>query len=195
MVFTQFNNITAGFAFTGSFCTIEKVLIELEKLALRDLNIIPIFSEMVFTTDNRFNNAEELKEKVEKITKNKVISTIKGAEPIGPKNLLDALIIAPCTGNTMAKIANSITDTPVTMAAKATLRNKRPVIIAPSTNDGLSGSAKNIGALLNSKNIYFVPFGQDDPVKKETSIVAHMDLIIPTLELALYNTQIQPILR
>ncbi len=191
----EFSGITIGFAFTGSFCTIAKVVKELEKLALRDLNIIPVFSEMVFNTNNRFNNAKELKEKVEKITGNKVIATIKDAEPIGPKNLLDALVIAPCTGNTMAKIANSVTDTSVTMAAKATLRNKKPVIIAPSTNDGLSGSAKNIGALLNTKGIYFVPFGQDDPIKKETSLVAHTDLIIPTLELALYSTQIQPVLR
>ena len=191
----DFGGITVGFAFTGSFCTIGKVTAELEKLAREDLNIIPIFSKAVFETDNRFNNAKELQEKIEEITKNKVISTVKEAEPIGPKNLLDALVIAPCTGNTMAKIANSVTDTSVTMAAKATLRNKKPVILAPSTNDGLSGSAKNIGTLLNTKNIFFVPFGQDDPIKKETSLVAHMDLIIPTLELALFNTQIQPVLR
>lgn len=194
MIFTQFNNITVGFAFTGSFCTIERVTKELEILAQRDVNIIPIFSEIVFSTDNRFNKADELKEKVENITKNKIIHSVKGAEPIGPKKLLDALVIAPCTGNTMAKIANGVTDGSVTMAAKATMRNKKPVIIAPSTNDGLSGSARNIGTLLNTKGIYFVPFGQDDPIKKENSLVAHMDLIIPTLELALFGTQIQPVL-
>ena len=171
----EFNGITIGFAFTGSFCTIGKTVAQLEELSKRDLNIIPVFSEIVSTADNRFNNANELKEKVEKITNNKVVSSIKEAEPIGPKNLLDALIIAPCTGNTMAKIANAVTDTAVTMAAKATLRNKKPVIIAPSTNDGLSGSAVNIGKLLNTKGIFFVPFGQDDPIKKESSIVSHMD--------------------
>ena len=150
---------------------------------------------MVFCTDNRFNKADELKKKVEDITKNKIIHSVKGAEPIGPKKLLDALVIAPCTGNTMAKIANGVTDGCVTMAAKATMRNKKPVIIAPSTNDGLSGSARNIGTLLNTRGIYFVPFGQDDPVKKENSLVAHMDMIIPTLELALFGTQRQPVLR
>ena len=149
-----------GFAMCGSFCTIGKCVESLKKLVDAGYNVIPIMSERVYSTDNRFNKASELIEKVEEICKNKVLHTVTMAEPIGPKKLLDALVIAPCTGNTLAKLANAVTDTSVTMAAKAHLRNKRPLIIAVSTNDGLSNSAKNIGVLLNMKNVYFVPFGQ-----------------------------------
>lgn len=190
----ELKNLKLGFALTGSFCTIAKVLPEIELLSNCVKNVIPIFSPIVYNTDTRFTNAKELAEQVESITKNKIIKTIPEAEPIGPKKIIDALVIAPCTGNTASKIANGITDTSVTMAAKASLRNKIPVIIAISTNDGLSGSASNIGKLLNTKGIYFVPFGQDDCIKKETSLVSDMSLIKDTLELALTDRQIQPIL-
>lgn len=190
----KFSGLKVGFAVTGSFCTIGKVIPEMVKLISEGAEIIPIFSKNVFETDNRFNKKDDLISTVSKLCGRDVIHTIKAAEPIGPKNLLDALIIAPCTGNTLAKIANGITDTSVTMASKATLRNKKPVIIAISTNDGLSGSAKNIGVLLNTKNTYFVPFGQDDPISKETSLVADFSRITPTLECALLNKQLQPVI-
>ena len=190
----ELKDLNIGFAVTGSFCTIGKILPQIELLSKYAKNVVPIFSPVVYNTDTRFTNAKELIEKVEKITGNKIIKTIPEAEPIGPKKTIDALIIAPCTGNTASKIANGITDTSVTMAAKASLRNKIPVVLGISTNDGLSGSAKNIGMLLNTKGIYFVPFGQDDFIKKETSLVADMTLIKETLELALSGRQIQPIL-
>ena len=144
--------------------------------------------------DTRFGTAESFITRIKEITKKDIITTIPQAEPIGPKNYLDALVIAPCTGNTIAKLAGGITDTPVVMAAKATLRNAKPVIIAVSTNDGLSASAKNIGLLLNTKNIYFVPFGQDDCINKTTSLVADMSQIKKTIENALDGIQIQPLL-
>ncbi len=183
-----------GFALTGSFCTIAKVVPIISELCDMGADITPIFSPMVFETDNRFNKKDDLIKTVSQITGKNIIHTVREAEPIGPKNLLDALIIAPCTGNTLAKLAGGITDTSVTMAAKATLRNKKPVILAPSTNDGLSGSAKNIGMLLNTKNIYFVPFTQDDPIKKETSLVADFSKITETLSGALDKKQIQPLI-
>ena len=186
--------MVVGFAMCGSFCTIGKCLEALEKLKNSGVDIIPVMSETVYNTDNRFNNAKELIEKVESICNNKVLHTITMTEPIGPKKLLDARIIAPCTGNTLSKIANGVTDSSVTMAAKAHLRNQRPLILAISTNDGLSNSAKNIGMLLNMKNVYFVPFGQDDPFNKKTSLVADVDKVSETLECALNGEQIQPIL-
>jgi dipicolinate synthase subunit B len=186
--------MVVGFAFCGSFCTIGKCVDALEKLKETGVDIIPVMSETVFNTDNRFNKASELIEKVESICGNKVLHTITMTEPIGPKKLLDALIIAPCTGNTMAKLACGITDTSVTLAAKAHLRNGRPPIIAPSTNDALSNAAKNIGALLNYKNLYFVPFGEDNFVGKPTSMVADFAQIQATLEMALKGKQIQPII-
>jgi len=151
-------------------------------------------SEMVFSTDTRFGRAKDFIDTIEEICNKKIICTINTAEPIGPKNLLDALIIAPCTGNTLSKLANGVNDTCVTMAAKACLRNKKPIIIGVSTNDGLGSCAKNIGLLLNSKNIYFVPFSQDDPIQKSNSVVAKMELITPTLINALQGEQLQPIL-
>ena len=186
--------MVVGFAFCGSFCTIGKCVQALQKLKDTGVDIIPVMSEVVYSTDNRFNKADELIESVENICQNKVLHTITMTEPIGPKKLLDALIIAPCTGNTISKIANGVTDSSVTMAAKAHLRNKRPLILAISTNDGLSNSAKNIGMLLNMRNVYFVPFGQDDPINKQTSLVADMDKINETLSFALKGEQIQPIL-
>ena len=190
----ELKDLKIGFGVTGSFCTIGQILPQMELLCKHAKSVIPIFSPVVYNTDTRFTNAKELSEQVESITGNKIIKTIPEAEPIGPKKIIDALVIAPCTGNTASKIANGITDTSVTMAAKASLRNKIPVVIAISTNDGLSGSAKNIGALLNTKGIYFVPFGQDDFIKKETSLVSDMSLIKDTLELALSGKQIQPLL-
>lgn len=171
-----------GFAMCGSFCTFKKVIPQIEALVLLGYNVVPIMSQTAYSTDTRFGKAEDFNEKIEAVTGNKIIHTIFDAEPIGPKKLLDALIIAPCTGNTIGKMANGITDTSVTLAAKAHLRNARPVIIAVSTNDALGASAKNIGLLMNSKNIYFVPMRQDDPENKPNSIVADFERIPQTLE-------------
>ncbi|MBE7029653.1 MAG: dipicolinate synthase subunit B [Ruminococcaceae bacterium] len=187
-------NMNVGFALTGSYCTFNKVIPQIEKIKNMGYNVIPIVSDNVFKTDTRFTDAKSLIEKLEDICKNKVISTIKDAEPIGPKNLIDALIIAPCTGNTLAKLSNGITDTSVTMATKATLRNLKPIIIAVSTNDGLGNSLKNIGVLLNYKGIFFVPFNQDAPFDKPRSLVANMDEIDKTLLFAIEGKQIQPII-
>ncbi|HBR01406.1 MAG TPA: dipicolinate synthase subunit B [Ruminiclostridium sp.] len=188
------NGRKIGFAITGSFCTIQDVIIEMERLAFLGADVTPILSGNVASINSRFGRSEDIRRRVELITGKPAIETIAEAEPIGPKNLFDILIIAPCTGNTLGKIANGITDTPVTMASKAHLRNGKPVVIAISTNDGLAASARNIGTLLNSKNFYFVPFGQDDPEKKPTSLVARFGLIVPALELALDGKQIEPIL-
>ena len=181
-----------GFALTGSFCTLDKVMAEIEALKKQDAVIIPIMSEMVWNTDTRFGKAKDFIDRVSAITGKEIIHDIKGAEPIGPKKLLDALVIAPCTGNTISKMANGITDSCVAMAAKATLRNKCPVIIAVSTNDGLSTSARNIGTLLNKENVYFVPFGQDDPIGKPDSLVADMTKISEALVSALKKEKLQP---
>ena len=186
--------LNIGFALTGSFCTFSKVVPEIKRLTEHGAEVYPVMSEMAFVTDTRFGNAQDFINEIKSITGRPIINSVKGAEPIGPKHYLDALVIAPCTGNTLAKLANGITDTPVTMAAKAHLRNGGPIVIAVSTNDGLGGSAKNIGLLMNMKNIYFVPFGQDDPVKKPNSLVADMTKIAPTLENALDGIQIQPLL-
>lgn len=188
-------NKTIGFAFCGSFCTLKKGVAALKKLQEANYNIIPIFSEIVYTTDTRFYKADDLINEVESICNNKIIHTIKDAEPIGPKKLLDILLIAPCTGNTLGKLASGITDTSVTMAAKAHLRNERPLIIAPSTNDALSNSAKNIGMLLNAKNVYFVPFGEDDPNSKHRSCVADFSLIPDAITAAFNGEQLQPIIK
>lgn len=188
------NEKTIGFALTGSFCTFSRVIAELEKVAQTGARVIPIMSEMSYNTDTRFGTAEEFRKRIEDICRNPIIKTVKEAEPIGPKGYLDILVIAPCTGNTLAKLASGIADSSVTMAAKAHLRNQKPVVIAPSTNDGLGNAAKNIGMLLNNKNLYFVPFGQDDPVKKPNSLVADMTRILPAIDAALSGEQLQPIL-
>ncbi|MBO5059504.1 MAG: dipicolinate synthase subunit B [Clostridia bacterium] len=185
---------TIGFAMTGSFCTFSKVLKELEALASTGADIIPIMSEMAYNTDTRFGSAEDFRNRMEMICGNPIVKSIKEAEPIGPKSYLDLLIIAPCTGNTLAKLAGGIADSCVTMASKAHLRNQKPVLIAVSTNDGLGNAAKNIGILLNNKHVYFVPFGQDDCMKKPNSLVADMSKIIPAAESALDGKQFQPIL-
>lgn len=185
---------TVGFALTGSFCTFSRVLKELERVAETGANVIPIMSEIAYSTDTRFGTAEDFRNRIEGICKNPIIKTVKEAEPIGPKGYLDILVIAPCTGNTLAKLASGIADSSVTMATKAHLRNQKPVVVAPSTNDGLGNAAKNIGVLLNNKNLYFVPFGQDDHEKKPNSLVADMTKILPALELAMDGQQLQPIL-
>ncbi len=185
---------TIGFAICGSFCTFKSVFEEIEKLQKLDYKIVPIMSENSYTLDTRFGDAVYWRARFKDITGADVIHTITKAEPIGPKKLLDALIIAPCTGNTLAKLSNGVTDTAVTLAAKAHLRNARPLIIAPSTNDALSNAAKNIGSLLNYKNIYFVPYRQDSYSAKPNSMVADFSLIPDTLESALKGTQIQPLI-
>lgn len=186
---------TVGFAVCGSFCTHAKAMEALEQVKARFSTVIPIVSECTAATDTRFGPAHELMREMERICDRRVISSIREAEPIGPKKLLDLLIIAPCTGNTLGKLACGITDTAVTMAAKAHLRNQRPLLIAPSTNDGLTASAPNLGALLSRKYIYFVPFGQDDPVKKPTSLVADFSLVADAAQATLEGRQLQPLLR
>lgn len=182
-----------GFAMCGSFCTFAQVFPVMETLATSH-SIIPIFSSVSCTTDSRFGQASEFMQRAERICGMRPWNTISQVEPIGPKKLLDALIIAPCTGNTLAKLAHGIADGPVTMAAKSHLRNGRPVIVAVSTNDALAVAAENIGRLMARRNIYFVPFGQDDSEKKPTSMVADFTRIPETLALALDGKQIQPIL-
>ena len=186
---------TVGFAMCGSFCTFKKVIPQMKELKDRGYRVIPIMSQTAYSTDTRFGTARDFIEKIENICGEKIVHTISDAEPIGPKKLLDVLLIAPCTGNTLGKMANGITDTSVTLAAKAHLRNIRPVIIAVSTNDALGAAAKNIGLLMNSKNIYFVPMKQDDAKEKPNSIVADFDLIPETVKSVLANNiQPQPIL-
>ena len=185
---------TVGFAVCGSFCTHAKAMEALEQVKARFSTVIPIVSECTAATDTRFGPAHELMREMERICDRRVISSIREAEPIGPKKLLDLLIIAPCTGNTLGKLACGITDTAVTMAAKAHLRNQRPLLIAPSTNDGLTASAPNLGALLSRKYIYFVPFGQDDPVRKPASLVADFSQVADAAQAALEGRQLQPLL-
>ncbi len=182
-----------GFAMCGSFCTFDAVFPVMEKVASTH-NLIPILSCSVQSINSRFGAAQTHIQRVADICGRPPLSCIEAVEPIGPKKMLDALIIAPCTGNTLAKLAHSIADGPVTMAAKSHLRNGRPVLIAVSTNDALAGAAENIGKLLARKHFYFVPFGQDDPIRKPTSMVADFGKIPEALELALQGKQIQPIL-
>ena len=188
------NGKKVGIALTGSFCTFEKMFTELEKLAGAGADVYPILSNASQGIQSRFGKPDTYVIKIKEITGRDPITSIEGAEPIGPKGYLDVLAILPCTGNTAAKLANGITDTPVLMAAKAHMRNNKPLVISISTNDGLGMNLKNIGVLCNSKNIYFVPFGQDNYEKKPNSLVAHTELLIPTLEMALEHKQYQPIL-
>ena len=183
-----------GFAICGSFCTHSKALQALECLTQMYETVIPILSESSCCTDTRFGTAQALAERVRELTGREPVTSVREAEPIGPKGLLDVLVIAPCTGNTAAKLAAGVTDGAVTMAAKAHLRNGRPVVLALASNDGLSGGAKNIGELLNRKQYFFVPFGQDDPEKKPCSLVADFSQIIPAVEAAMEGRQLQPIL-
>ena len=183
-----------GFTLTGSFCTFQKVIPKIKEIKKLGADIIPIMSFNSYNLDTKFGKAKDFIDEIEEITKKKIIHTIQDAEPIGPKKMTDIMIIAPCSGNTMAKLACDIIDTPATMAAKSHLRNNRPLVIAPSTNNGLSGNAENIGKLLNRKNYYFVPFKQDNPITKPRSIVFNVEYIIKTIEYALEGEQISPIL-
>lgn len=188
----DWNGKTVGYALSGSHCTIEEVLPQIQRFVDAGAQVIPIVSQTLITTDTRFGKAEHWREQLTKITGHELISTIVQAEPLGPSKLLDVMVIAPCTGNTTSKLANAMTDGPVLMAAKAQLRNGRPVVLAISTNDGLGLNAGNIAKLLNTKNIYFVPYGQDAPHNKPNSLVARMDLIKETCEAALNGKQFQP---
>lgn len=187
-------NLKVGYAMCGSFCTLKRAVEEIKVLKEKDFDIYPIMSPITYSTDTRFGKAADFISEVEEICGKKIICTVKDAEPIGPKALLDVLVISPCTGNTLGKIANGITDSSVSMAAKAHLRNGRPLVLTIATNDALSASAKNIGALMNTKNVYFVPFGQDDAFKKPTSLIANFSLIYDTVISALDGNQLQPIL-
>lgn len=188
-------NLNIGYALCGSFCTFKKSIETLKIIKDNFESVQPIMSEISYSTDTRFGRAEDIQNEIKKITNKSIIHTVKDAEPIGPKNLLDALIIAPATGNTIAKMANGITDTSVTMAAKATLRNEHPIVICVSTNDALSNSAKNIGMLMNMKNVYFVPLKQDNAVSKPRSVVADFDLVLETVKMALKGEQLQPMFK
>lgn len=182
-----------GIAMTGSFCTFSKAFKVIEQLKQTGAILYPIMSEKTQKVVCRFGNSKDFISELEDICENKIITSIEEAEPIGPTGYLDALIILPCTGNTLARLANGITDGPVTMAAKAHLRNEKPLLLAISTNDALSMNLKNIGLLMNIKNIYFVPFGQDNPEKKPHSMIADLDLVIPALNFSLMHKQYQPV--
>lgn len=182
-----------GFAMCGSLCTFQRAFQAMEAVATHH-TVTPILSPAAGETDSRFGTAREHVTRVVEICGREPLGTIAEVEPIGPGKLLDALIIAPCTGNTLAKLAHGIADGPVTMAAKSHLRNGRPVVIALSTNDALAGAAENIGRLLVRKHYYFVPFGQDDPLRKPTSMVADFSQVLPTLEAALEGRQLQPVI-
>ena len=186
----ELKGLKVGVAITGSFCTFEKIFIQLQKLIDVGADVFTIFSDASQRISSRFGTPEDFLKKAEEITGRKPILSIEEAEPIGPKGDLDILVILPCTGNTIAKLANGITDSPVLMAAKAHLRNNKPLVISISSNDALGLNMKNIGILINVKNIYFVPFGQDSCIKKSNSLVAHTELLIPTLEKALDHEQL-----
>ena len=184
-----------GFAMCGSFCTFAKATEQLELLIKEGYDVLPVMSDHAYTLDTRFGNAAEWVLKVENLCGKQVIHTIVGAEPIGPKKLVDVMVVCPCTGNMAAKLANGITDTPVTMAVKSSLRNQIPVLLTMATNDALSGSALNLGKLMNTKNLYFTPMGQDDPEKKPASVIADFDSLQAAIEAALQRKQMQPLLK
>ena len=190
----ELKNKKIGFAMTGSFCTFSKTIEELKKIVKTGAKVIPIMSYNSYNLDTRFGKASDFINEIESITGEKIIHTIQEAEPIGPKKMTDIMVIAPATGNTIAKLANGIIDGPVTMATKSHLRNNNPVVIAISTNDALSGSAENIGKLLNRKHYYFVPFRQDNPITKPRSLVYDFGYLQKTIEYALKNEQIEPII-
>lgn len=190
----EVKNKKIGFVLTGSFCTFKKVIPIIKELKNKKAEIVPIMSFNGYNMDTKFGKAQDFINEIEEITKRKIIHSIEGAEPIGPKRMTDIMIVAPCSGNTISKLAYDIIDTPAVMAVKSHLRNGLPVVIAVSTNNGLSGNAENIGKLLNRRNYFFVPFRQDNPITKPRSIVFDSNYIIKTTELALENEQIQPIM-
>ncbi|GIO41870.1 dipicolinate synthase subunit B [Paenibacillus apis] len=185
---------TVGYAVTGSHCTLEEIMPQVKRFVDAGAKVVPIISNTVMSTDTRFGKSEDWQKQLKDITGNDIISSIVDAEPLGPSKRLDVLAIAPCTGTTTSKLANAVTDSPVLMAAKATLRNGRPVVIAVSTNDGLGFNMANIARLIVAKHIYFVPFGQDSPEKKPNSLVARMGLIPETCYAALEGRQLQPVI-
>lgn len=187
------SHVTIGFAMSGSFCTFEKAISQMKLLKEAEYEILPIMSFNAFELDTKFGKAKDFRKTVENICQKPIIHTIADAEPIGPQKMADIMLVAPCTGNTLAKISHAITDTPVTMAVKSHLRVRRPVVICLASNDALGASAQNVGKALNLKNIYFIPISQDDPANKPASLVAHFDMIPKTLEFALHGKQIQPI--
>lgn len=191
----NFEGKSIGIGFTGSFCTYEKIFLALEELKQTGASLLPVFSDHAATLNSRFGESKEFLERARSLTGNEPITTIPQAEPIGPKELMDILVIAPCTGNTLSKLANGISDTPVLMAAKSHLRNNRPLVISLSTNDALGMNLKNIGILLNTKNIFFVPFGQDNFETKPNSMTAFTELLPETIDCALNYQQIQPVIR
>ncbi len=191
----DFSSKNIGIALTGSFCTYEKIFDCINDLKKTGANLFPIFSFQSATTNTRFGESSEFIKKIKHLTGKEPILTIPEAEPIGPKSMLDILVIAPCTGNTLSKLANGISDTPVLMAAKSHLRNNKPLVISLSTNDALGMNLKNIGILLNTKNIYFVPFGQDNYKTKPNSMIARVELLADTIASALSYRQIQPVIQ
>ena len=188
------NNLKIGFAMCGSFCTFDKAIEQITLLRAQGAEVTPIMSQTAYSTDTRFGKATDINDQIENICQRSIIHTITDAEPIGPKKMFDILIVEPCTGNTLAKLACGITDTAVTMACKSHIRNARPILLAVSTNDALANAAKNIGNLMNYKNIYFVPARQDDCFLKPTSVVADMSYIIPAAKAALDSVQLQPVI-
>jgi len=190
----NWDGLTVGYALSGSHCTLEEIMPQIQRFIDAGANVIPIVSNTLLTIDTRFGTAEKWRSELTRITGNEIISTIVQAEPLGPSKKIDVLTIAPCTGNTTSRLANAITDSAVLMAAKSQMRNGRPIVIAISTNDGLGLNAANVAKLLVTKNIYFVPFGQDDPINKPNSLVARMDLIMEACESALKGQQLQPML-
>ena len=190
----ELKGVKIGFILTGSFCTFKNTIPKIKELVEKGADVLPIMSYNAYNTDTKFGKAQDFIEEIQEITKKEIIHTITDAEPIGPKKMTDVMVIAPASGNTMAKLANDIIDTPATMSAKSHLRNSRPLVIAPSTNNGLSANAVNIAKLLNRKNYYFVPFRQDNPITKPRSIAFDPEYICKTIEYALDGKQIQPIL-
>ena len=194
MMTMDWNGKHVGFALTGSHCTIAEVIPSIQSLRAAGAAVTPILSNSVASTDTRFGTANHWFEQIQQLTGRTVISTILEAEPLGPAKLFDVMVIAPCTGNTMSKLANAMTDNAVLMAAKAQMRNARPVVLAISTNDGLGLNATNLAKLMNAKHVFFVPFGQDSPTNKANSLVARMDLIVDTCASAIFGRQLQPML-
>lgn len=189
----NWKGVKVGYALSASHCTFEEVMPQIQRFVDAGAEVYPVASYSLMDTDTRFGKSEDWQKQLKDITGNDIIATIVDAEPLGPSKLLDILVIAPCTGNTTSKLANAMTDSPVLMAAKAQMRNQRPLVLGLSTNDGLGLNLANIAKLINTKNIYFVPFGQDAPEKKPNSLVARMDLILETCESALQGKQLQPV--